>query len=227
MQEKTTFRKSLLSELKNVIASTLQPTRKSIPISTKSWNICTSAREISFKDFQIICVDDKLELLIKEGNPPPEELLKAWGQIYIEYSEAIDNNLTGSLIDDLEHEMLRLKSQSIQTIVDVLSVNYVPEMIETLKGYGFKFKYDFSDKEAYMKDLSRVISRSKTWVLRLQQFDNKKKSTENIKMTYKLFSKALFALSKFAGYEINANEITAFDFASRYAEMVKQSNHGK
>lgn len=222
MQEKTGLQKSLLSRIATHVLTFRKLPKKRSEAKNLS-KFYTSARTISFELFQKVCVEADLSLLIIEGNPGGEDLNKAWVDIYMEYADAIDSSLGISLVENLETEHLRFKTVSVQTAVKVLSYRYDEALIKVLQDFGYKFKFDFSDKDAYMKDLSRVISRSKSWVLRLREREGSAQEKSGGKMTYKLFSKALFALSKFAGYEIKAKDISAYDFATRYGEMVRIS----
>jgi len=191
----------------------------------KSWSIYTSAKELPFNIFQTICIEEKLELLIKDGNPPVSELINAWLNIYTEYSDALDSRYSATMEESMDTEVLRTKTMLVHNIIQILSKKHYPELIDILRQHGYPFKFDCNNPEEYHRDISRVVTRSKFWVLKLQQKDAENKLyTKTAKPTYEHFAECLFALSMYAGYEIRAYDITAFEFATRYKAMMAYYN---
>jgi len=221
MQEKTGLQKSLLLRIATRVLTFRKLPKKQSEVKNLS-KFYTSARQISFELFQKVCVEADLSLLAIEGNPGLEELNKAWVDIYMEYADTIDHNYGFMMEEQVDLEVLRSKTMMVQLAVQVLAKRYDNGVIGILKQLGYNFAFDANDKEAFQKDLSRVITRSKHWVLRLREKDNEKKTSKGHKpITYDDFAAGLFALSKHAGYEIKASEISAFDFAVRYRSMVR------
>lgn len=217
MPKKITLAKSLLLGLKMGFRHSGAPMTK-VSEDLKSWSICESARELKFDKFIEICVDNNILLLVKEGNPPLDELVKAWAAIYLEYSEAIDNTLTVELEKKVDNSKLKLKIKIVETIIEFLAVKYNNKLVDILHDYGFKGAFDYTKINEYEKDLMRVNTQLKFWKIKVAE----EKEFKGSNPTYEHFSAALYALSKHSGYEIRAYDISAFDFAVRYKNFIKE-----
>lgn len=223
MRKITDLIQSFWLKLKGAVVGILSKKAKNTTANIQRWSIYTSANDITFDVFQTICVDDRFDLLVKSGNPPKEVLILNWLKIYEEYSDAISSSFSFEMDERIETEKLRNKTMLTHLIVSYLALEYDDELVGILKGFGFDFKFNIDNPKAYTKDLGRVITRSKFWILQLREKDLsiKNKQDKSEKPTYKDFAKALFDLSRYAGFEIKANSISALEFATRYVQMGK------
>lgn len=185
---------------------------------SRLWNIYTSARTLPFDKFQEICVEDKLELLVINGEPPIEELISGWVKIYWEYSETLDGTLVAKMQTDIERNALIAKINVVELIIGVLSLKYYQSLVDILKGYNFRGTFDFSDQEGYINDLKKCKTQLKFWKMKVEP--ETKKSNGNEKPTYEYFASALSSLSQYSKYLIRAKDLTAFDFAVQYKNMI-------
>lgn len=190
-----------------------------------------SASVIPLKIFMDVSVTGDLSLLCYEGSVEDVALLHAaWEDIYQEYLATLYPEVVNELGDKVDLEQLRFKVICVGIIVDYLRVRYDGELVSVLKDYGFNFKFDKDDIDLYHKDLNKVVTSSKFWVMRVKElegaYDDKNKN-KDVSLTYDYFDKAIFELSRFAGYEIDVNKVTALAFASRYNSMIKYYERNK
>lgn len=187
--------------------------------------VISKAKDISMTKFIEISVDGNLELLSIGSVPAPMDMLVlAWDAIYEEYLNTLMPDFKKNIQNKIDIERLRSKTMIIELMVNYLRVMYDEEMVESLRENGFDYKYDPDDTEGYHKDLSRVITGCKFWVMEIIEFDKENEvdtNTKQKKMTYEFFYKAIFDLSRYAQHDIDPDKINALAFATRYSSMIK------
>lgn len=218
MPRKITLPRLLLLRLKMaLLGSGKQETKASNDL--KQWSIYTSARALPFDKFQEVCVEDNLNVLIISGEPPAEKLIEAWSNIYLNYIDIIDDTFSHKINEKVKTAHLQAKIQLAKNIVRILMLKQNDELMDILIGMGFKGSVNKHNRKSCVAYLDRVRIQIKFWELNVPT--EKEENKENKKLSYEQFAKALFSLSKYAGYDMKASEISCFDFALRYSEMIK------
>lgn len=151
---------------------------------------------------------------------------KAWDAIRVEFeslSGGYGYSATINLLKDINY--LSAKLQMIDELTSLMEFYYLPEMGAILAEYGMTYEWEGIDEEKYMAQLNMVRSRSKTWYVELKSKEKDWKlqnpeSKSEAPVTREYFEDWLIALSKMEGYNIRANDITAF----RFAIMVKKAS---
>lgn len=193
--------------------------------------IIESATDIMMSDFITVLVDGNFDLLKIEGDPSPADLRRAWDKIYSEYMAALGDNSHTELLSALRDiNILNLQYKRITTLIQVLSVYYVPEAVEELRKLGYRVKYDKSNMKRYFKDLHSAYERSKTLLIKISI---RQKDLENLNKGKKAnradFQTMLISLSEYAKYQVNADKISAYQFAvmmnrcNSYAKNLEKS----
>lgn len=203
----------------------------------KSWNIYTSCRELMLDRFIEISADGNLFLLDKSIDPknensvskvPPHVLVATWSEINIEYASLMDNGKQKRLLTDgVDSEVKQLELDIILSTVRVLNETYDSGLVDILKGYGYRFKYDPRNAEQYHKDLARVISLSnkrKIDIIEKERELQRLSGEENVKIKNEKdgWTEILVALSDDVGYPLRADAITVYEFTVRHKNLVKK-----
>ncbi len=179
-------------------------------------------------------VDDKIHSLVISGHPSEHELMEAWGEIVVQYNEAMgsaDARMHFSLYKQILQKKIELK-QVIEA-VNILRIEYVPKILNFLNGLFYvNVTLDPADREAYENKLVSFLNRSRGIVLAIDmktlQLDaiEKKNSGNAKKPDRKYFQSWLLNLSDHAKYEITDNILT-FQFTERvrrYNSYVEELN---
>lgn len=182
-------------------------------------------------------VDANLAALIIEGQPPLEALHKAAERISQQYTDTIG---------DMEYKMycqalkditiLQLTLDQVNNLIVTLREAYNPVLARALnKLLATNFTFDISNLEGYDKMLDRCISRSKSIKMQLdiqlKKFENLKTKFEKpgLLPTREYYKSILLTLSDAAGFNLNEETITVWEFAERmrrfHDKMKKPKEH--
>jgi hypothetical protein len=117
-----------------------------------------------------------------------------WEDIYNEYM-SLREHKDGEFILEIIKEIgyLETKLYITSSICDFLSYSYDRDLVNELKGLGYKGKFDWSNKAQYFSDLKAVISSSKKLI---GQIDRKNKELDKYR-------------AKYSGEDINRNQFIA------------------
>lgn len=200
----------------------------------KSWNICTSCRELLLGKFIEISDTGNMALLDKDYDPkrnskvPPHILLEAWGNINMEYTQLMDSGKIKRLLSDgVDNEVRRLELEIIMSVIKVLNETYDSGLVKILNGYGYKFKFDHTNKDTYYRDLNRVITLSKNRIVSIREKDAEmqrlmKEEDVQARNEEDSWTELLITLSDDAGYPLDRNKITVYEFCVRHKNLLKK-----
>ena len=196
--------------------------------------IYKSCSELPLHNFIKVMVTENLNYLLKHGYANKKQLRQTWDSITQEYIEISgDKSQLAILTVVKEVTVLQNKVIIIQAIVDHLSKFYNKELTDMLRTYGFMYKYDPNDAEAYFADLKRTVSASKPLVARLRE---KQQALQQMrgpdkKVTESEYDTYLAELSHFQGYHIKAKEHTVSQFiaiVNNYKKDIEiKTQHGR
>lgn len=210
-----------------------------------SWTVYGSAKELPFDKFIKIACEKDLKPLIISGEPPQEVLEEAWLNIYVEYNDTIDPEFKVGLEGTVQTEVLRTKVKIVAAVIEQMMPLFNPENpnsprlfiynathVDTLRKLGFSansFKLDENDVEACQKDLMRIATRTKSWVLQINIKDKEKadgQSRNNVSLD-EVFTRMIIELGKYFGFKVKPSEYTTYEFAVAFNGMQKANAHGR
>lgn len=241
MASKMSFKKWFSSKSRTELSQSATPTT-SASNDLPSWIVYGSAKDLPFDKFIKVATTNDLSHLTVSGKPPQEELEAAWLNIYVEYNEVIDSNFVVQLESSAHTEVLRAKVKLVGAIIDTLMPPYRADdpksprmfiycerLVDSLRKLGFNYKFDPNNPEACMKDIVRVNTRAKSWVLQIRIKDKEKedRQTRNAVSLDKMFAEMTMALGKYLGYHVKASEYTTYEFAVAFNAMQKAHEHGR
>ena len=149
---------------------------------------------------------------------------EAWTLINEEYAREIDNDkyveITRSL-KDIYRDTLRL--MVADSCVQILVNKYSENAVEILRNIGYKYKFDPSNKDIYIRDLTRVMKNLKMLSLELET--NKK--SHNARMTVKATTRehvteTLVSLSRFMQFRIDPGKTTVKEYVNMMNQYKKE-----
>lgn len=201
------------------IASILRK-KKEIPVVPVKLH--TSCDTLLLADYIKCQIDNNLDALVIEGNPTEAEKLRAWTYITEQYYDlSADKQANYELKLCAEIESLNFKIVAIQEAVEIMRKYRNADLVDMLHKLGFRFPFNHKNEKEYEKDLQRVLSRAKTFVVevndrtaQLEKLNEGKAPGQTVTRAY--YDNALATLSKFNSYEINENNITV----SRYIAIL-------
>jgi len=187
------------------------------------YNRCS---DITLDKFIDCIVDHNFNRLIKSGKPSKEAILKAWDDILSEYSELTATSGYKEMLSlTKEIGSLNCKITSVNLCLQVLSYQYSQECVDVLAKFGYRKKFDITNIENYIADLTSISNKLKTTILALNQRTQEYKTLiqkaggETPSRDY--YIKILVELSKYMGFRIKAEEISV----SEYVSIMKKRDH--
>lgn len=187
-------------------------------MTTTEIKIVSSCTEITLDRFIDVMVDGRLDLLIISGEPTKEELEKAWGIIYAEYTELIgDDSYTDVIKLMKDINILSQQYYRIHILIEVLINCYIPAAHQELKRMGYTVRYSPDDLVTYLHDLESAYNKSQMLLTRIsvmeQDLLNKSKKTDNKEFGRGDFQTMLISLSEHVKYQVIPSQVTAYQFA--------------
>lgn len=143
-----------------------------------------------------------------------------WGVIHEEYVSLTKDTSFGAAFRLIkEIHVLNNKLLITDAIVRHLSIRRVPELCIQLQNMGFKLKF-----EDLKTDLPKVVTQSKSLILRLNQAQTELSAlTNKEKVNKEDYYAMLSILGKFKGADINPRNYTVMQFISD-SNLYKKSN---
>lgn len=191
-------------------------------------NVYRTPNELPLDKFMAIVVEDRFDLLLKEGEAPLDFLAETWADIYTWYAEKVDAGFVSSIQLNVEIEQLKAKIVIVNMAIGVLAEGYDEDVINILREHGFEFQFT---KESLLSDLQKVGTLSKSWVseynLKIKERDGEdgeagRGKKQSAKPTYDQFYETLEVLSKDAGYAIRPYDLTVYEYATRINRFFKR-----
>jgi hypothetical protein len=183
----------------------------------------------------LVC-DGNLNALIKEGNPPHNELIAVETEMRIQYADAMGDHEYRHYVNAMkEVTVLQLTLTQIESLIEVLRDAYHPVFAKELNDLlRCNLQFDVSDPKQYDHNLDRAFRRSRSYKMRidLKSIEIRKLELKymggNGKPAREYFYGLLISLSDDAGYPLNET-VTVWEFcerirrANRKAEQHKQA----
>lgn len=241
MVAKTRFIQKITRGLKNSLKKWLQSIKKPISytrtrINTifkrftrylttclKRWSLYSRCDELLLDRF-IKCLNGDLSALKKVRFVPKSWMKEAWTSINEEYARDIDNNkyveLTKSL-KDIFRDSLRL--MIADSCVQVLLNKHSENAAGVLRNLGYKYKFDPSNKDSYIRDLTRVMKNLKMLSLELETNKKSYNARTTVKATTKEHvTETLVSLSRFMQFRIDPGKTTVKEYVNMMNQYKKE-----
>jgi len=174
-----------------------------------------SCHDLPLRNFIKVMVSGNNKHLLKTGYATPKTLQKAWDKITEQYMELAGDKAQAAVLSIVkEVSQLKNKLFIIQSIIDEMAKYPSGDLANMLRSMGFNYKFDPANPELYLDDLKRVVSTSKTMLMRIKE---RKKSLEGMKgdetkVTEADYDRYIADLSKFQGHYIDPGHSTVAYF---------------
>jgi len=208
-----------------IFSSKPQPQNANRPISLNIYRHCS---ELLLDKFIDCVVDKDYNSLLKYGSAPDEMLIRAWDQIYAEFSE-ISGSPSYKLMANLSKEIgyLEAKILSISLCLDVLKRRPDVGCIKTLRNYGYNYVFDITDVEEYTLALEAIAVRMGAVRIALTQkrneYNTQINSLSGKEVTRDDFLKIIATLTKYMGFRIDSRQVTVSEYVS-YRKLYEQES---
>ena len=241
MAAKTRFIQKITRGLKNSLKKWLRSIKKPISytrtrINTifkrftlyltgclKRWSLYYRCDELLLCRF-IKCLNGDLSALKKVRFVPKTWVNEAWTLINEEYAREIDNDkyveITRSL-KDIYRDTLRL--MVADSCVQILVNKYSENAVGILRNIGYKYKFDPSNKDSYIRDLTRVMKNLKMLSLELETNKKSYNARTTVKATTKEHvTETLVSLSRFMQFRIDPGKTTVKEYVNMMNQYKKE-----
>lgn len=162
--------------------------------------------------------------------PTEAENKDAFAAIRKEYATLVKDPYYASLSKQYNDVIvLSTKIKLVESVLTMMGSYYVPEFGQLLAFYGVRADWQNLSSEDYVKQLRVAASKTKSWLLELQQAEktleteSKKNTTDADTKQY--FYDVLLSISKVEGYRLSAKDISVMEFAILVNKNKQQ--HGK
>lgn len=201
---------------------------------TKAPSIYSGCSELPMSIFIDCLASMDLRLLLKprSKNARPEELSKAWDNIFYEYIDLVrdpDQMYALGLMRDIA--LLESELNLTSYMVTYLSITYSKEIEDSLKRMGYRIAFKANDPTHNTKELERLIKQRKLRILMMTQKkklleDHQEKQKKGSKTDKSDYDKVLAELSAFQGYRLDMKMMSVSEYvaiSNRYKKHVEAS----
>lgn len=203
-------------------ATTTLPSLKDIP--SPKWY--RSITELPLSCFIRVVVDENLHAIVISGNPDDMDLLHTWGDIQMQYADAMKDNEHKLMISlSREVQKLSITIDQIHIALDNLKHRYVKEFADRVnKWLQSSFKFDYHIPGDYDNDIERAYRRTKGLKLdldlKLMAYDAMKTkfASSDKKFTREYFQGILITLSDHVKFPVT-DSITVFEYCDRVRRL--------
>lgn len=178
-------------------------------------NVYNSCHDLPLRRFIKVMVNGDNRHLRISGYVTTPQLQKAWDKITEQYMELAGDKAQAAVLSIVkEVSQLKNKLFIIQSIVDEMAKYPSADLANMLRSMGFNYKFDATNPELYLADLKRVVSTSKTMVMRIAEREKSLDSMkgDETKVTEADYDRYIADLSKFQGYYIDPERSTVAQF---------------
>lgn len=228
MQYKITKRWPFIKKGTN---TSLSKQEKQSEADSLSWSLYHSLTEIPLSRWMDLTVDGYKQALVKQGNPPEHELLKAENTLRVQYADAIGDHEYRIYCNSIK-EITRLEIilAQVHNLVNTLREVYHPLIAEKLNRLlQSNLVFDINDPEQYDINLQRALNRSKSIKISIDlkkitvvKLEDKYTAHGEGKSTREYYMGILIELSDSAGYPLSDN-ITVWEFCERIKKHNKKA----
>lgn len=151
--------------------------------------------------------------------------IEAWNDIFIEYSDLMPSK-NSTYVVQLRSEISHIKTKIavIQSIIDVLSKQYISELIPILNEYGFY--YEFTTNTMF-NDIQSIIAESKQFVVRKRVLEGELErfieGQKDGKMTQNEWDELITELERFQGYAFDTKILTVSKFVAIFNRYKREN----
>jgi hypothetical protein len=138
-------------------------------VVSRPLNIYRGCSSLPMENFLQCLCEENYHSLIIEGDATDRQLQEAWIIILAEYYELRGDTFEGTETWQLSRDVMRLQNHLflLEQCVEFLKVRWSDSIAESVKKLGYTFQP--ASKENYAEDLNRVVNKSKTKYIHLQQ----------------------------------------------------------
>lgn len=177
-----------------------------------------------------LTVDGYRGAVVKSGNPPEHEILKAENELRIQYADAIGDAEYRMYVNTIkEVATLEMTLSQIYSLVKVLNDAYVPQFVTALNRLlQFQLVFDVTKPQEYDENLRRALRRSDGIKIRLHLkrgtlMKMEAKYSGSGKVSREYYLGVLVSLSNDAGFRMNENDITVWEFCERIKRLNRKN----
>ena len=179
-----------------------------------------------------VLVNRNLSRLVKSGYFSAKELESAWQKLWFEYCDLSGSPEYRQLFGMIkEAGYLEGKLMVIRLALQNMASTHDNGCVNLLYNYGYKYPFDKSNPQEFLRDIQRVVDKSKTIELLITQTRgqidkiNQKSKGETVREEW--FDNYLVGLSKYMGYRINRKVITISEFVRMRKMYELEAGHFK
>lgn len=203
---------------------------KPSPEDSLSWSLYQHINEMPLSRWMDLIVDGYSGAVVKSGNPPEHEIAKAENELRIQYADAIGDAEYRMYVNAIkEVASLEMTLSQIHNLVRALADTYVPQFVKALnKLLHSNLVFDVTKPQEYDESLQRAIRRSAGLKIRrdlkqaaLVKMEEKYNGTGKVSREYYLG--VLISLSNDAGFRMNENDITVWEFCERIKRLNRKN----
>lgn len=217
-------------------------TRKGSILSSAKQKSLSQAESLTSKYYQAIVdlpltrfidctVDQNLFALVISGKPTDLQLWEAWEKIRLQYADAIgDREFRHYTRVKKEFADLDIQYSKVILAIQTLKNYYVKKFADIVnKILHSSFKFDVTNETAYENDLLRAYRRTAGIMMAMKlkraQLDmiEEKYGTKEQTPTREYFYGVLISLSNEAKFQLTADNLTVFEFATRLRMLMDKA----
>lgn len=198
---------------------------------------CNSLPLYNFK--QCFCYGNLKALRINTTLEVPEVILQnAWIDIFYQFIELTkDADMRSILRIERKLNLLRNKKLEVELMVNYLVLQWKEEYVDTLRGFGYRYKFDPLRPIEYSRDLKLILSRSERFSVEIEmleiQLETYEAASKGNQPNESYFTHDLIMISKWLKFHINDRQITVSEFCeyknqynSENKPVVKKGKNG-
>lgn len=220
--------------LKNRLQYAKKPESISRPLLKSPLNKGTISRNL-YQDCRVPldifleCMFDKdYSRLIRSGRPDRSEVLEAWGKIYVQYADMVNDESGNDAYDlTIEINYLAAKVFIVDKCVKHFMVSWNDELFKILRYYGvscgLKLEDDIDTRSA---KLANTVAMAKRWNVQLdvlwKQFNELQDNSETNKSGIEAFEDNLSSISAFRKYSVLAKDISVRQYIKALKGMERE-----
>jgi hypothetical protein len=183
-----------------------------------------TASECPLSVFISVLVLEDVRKLRRSGIVPKSTLVDAYESIFDEYLKESNEEGYIILLNKLKDvAMLRNKGRLAGTTLAVLRMKYNGSLVEVLRMLGYRYSFDFTDKEKYYFDLEKVAKEVKKIADLIKGLEEEHKKKAKKEVAEGDFDGILGQLSKFQGYRIDKKEVTVREFLEIFKNFKREN----
>lgn len=189
------------------------------------YTLYRNCHELPMDRFICVLCDKDLSQLTKSGQAPVFILEAHFQDLYNEFVDLRgDKNGTAALELLKQITYNQNKKLIVQECLEIMRIRYVRDIAVELRQMGYNYRFDFSQKEEYERDLTRVavsLKRIDTLIKSLEKDLNKFKSDESDGGGFKRsdFDHMNSSLSKYMGFHVKESEVSVARWCAMMRDM--------